>query len=656
VRFFRPRRRPSPPPPRKRPDSRGHEGDPKRHVPRGRLVLLYGVAATLCTLLLGGMAWQQLWRFPEHREAEARQNYRRILTPGPRGNIFDREGRLLVGNRPVFNAVISLNDRAVRAEFRQEYRQRAEELRSMQAHVDRLRLNVESRRAVVQRYLDELNALLGRDDKVDSRELERHFSKSLLLPFTLMSDLAPEEYARLIEQIPVDSSIQVITGSSRFYPYGSAACHVLGYVSNTRELDTADVPGEDLLTFHFEGKVGRSGLERIFDEHLQGRSGGEVWSVDPGGYQYEQIAYRSPEQGNDLLTTLDLDLQQTAERALAGRSGAVVALEIQTGEVLAMASLPGYDLNELSPFISFAVDERIREEGGWLNRATQGLYPPGSTYKIVTAVAGLRVGVIDDHTVIDCPGYFIVGRRTARCHRHSGHGQENLIEAIRDSCNVFFYDRSLAMGIQALVEESERFGLAEATGIELLGETRNMLVPSPAWKARRFYGEGWFSGDTVNMAIGQGYLLVTPLQVASLVASVARSEYRTHPTLVLSRGLREARPATRPIELSPDQMELILEGMRQAGRTGTARLAAHNTGTTVAGKTGTAQVRKDGQPTTLAWFMGFAPADAPTIAIAVLLEGVPEERNIGGGSDAAPVAAAVIRRYIEKQQPIVARQ
>lgn len=608
----------------------------------------------MLSTLLGGMAWQQLWRFHEHREAEARQNYRRILMPGPRGNIYDRNGRLLVGNRPVFNAVVSLNE--LRPEFRTEYHKRAEALTAAHVGIDRLALNVESRTAVVQRYLNELNVLLGRSQEVNSLNLERHFNKSLLLPFSLMEDLSPEDYAHLIEQIPVNSPIQFIAQSSRFYPHGKAACHVLGYVSNTTELDTTDVPGDDLLTFHFQGKVGRSGLERVFDDHLQGKSGGEVWSVDPGGFQYEQIAYRSPEQGNDLITTLDLDLQNAAERALAGRTGAVVAIQISSGEVLAMASLPNYDLNDLTPFISYAVDEKIREEGGWLNRATQGLYPPGSTFKVVTAVAGLRTGVIDEHTEVNCPGFILVGKRTARCHRHSGHGVETLVKAICDSCNVFFYDRSLAMGIDALVEETRRFGFDQPTGIELLGETQNMLVPSPEWKARRFFGEGWFDGDTINMAIGQGYLLVTPLQIADLCASIARSETRTYPTLVLDPQLRRKAPPPEPIGLPPDQMALILEGMRQAGSTGTARLAARFAETTVAGKTGTAQIRKDGKPSTLAWFMGFSPADAPAIAVAVIIEGVPDEAFLGGGADAAPIAGAVIKAYTQKQKPNPAKQ
>jgi|TARA_B110000037_G_scaffold222271_2_gene296432 penicillin-binding protein 2 len=603
----------------------------------------------LFAILLTGMAYQQLFKYGSHREKEARQNYRRILLPGPRGNVYDRDGRLLVGNRPVFNAVVTLNE--LRPEFRAEYRKRAAAKDAIQQRIDRSSLNIESRSAVVQRYLNNLNRLLDTTHVVDSNGLERHFRRSLLLPYTLVNDLPPEDYAHLIEQIPVESPIQVITDSARYYPHGKAACHVLGFVSNTDQLNAADVPGEDLLTFHFEGKVGRSGIERIYDEELQGRSGGEVWSVDPGGYQHELIAQRSPIQGNDLVTTIDLDLQLTAERALVGKSGALAAIDITTGEVLAMASLPNYDVNDLTPFLSYAVDERIREEGGWLNRAAQGLYPPGSTFKIVTATAALRESVIDRSTVVECPGYYLVGHRTFRCHRHSGHGPETLEEAIRDSCNVFFYDRSAEMGAAPIIEEARRFGFDEPTGIELYGETRGMHVPDGEWKKDRT-GEGWYGGDTANLSIGQGYLLSTPLQVACFAASIARGETRTRPTLLKDNFLRKnRRKISEPIGLPAGDFQRIIQGMKDAGSIGTARLAAVNTGVAVAGKTGTAQVRKEGKPTTIAWYMGFAPADDPKIAIAIAIEGIPGESSLGGGADAAPIAAQVFRAYFEKMSP-----
>lgn len=612
-----------------------------------RLLVMVLVIVGCCAVLTGGLAYRQLIKADDMRETERRQNFRRIVMPGPRGNIYDREGRLLVGNRPLFSAVIYLND--LRREFREEYR-RLYQARRATEPVNREQLSLEARERVVGRYMNLINGILDRDEAVATRDIERHFGQSLLLPFPLLTDLSPEEYARLVEQLPVDSPIQVITDSARYYPYAASAAHTLGFVSSTEEIQTPGLPGEELLTFRFEGKVGRSGLESSFDRDLQGHSGGEIWSVDPGGFQYERVDYRPPVKGRDLQITLDVDLQQAAEKAFGDKIGAVVALDVMTGEVLALASFPNFDLNQLSPVLTRTTDQQIREKGAWLNRATQGLYPPGSTFKLVTAIAGLRTGVTNAQRIIHCPGYYQVGRRTFHCNNRAGHGDEDLVGAIRDSCNVYFYKTGLEMGIEPIAAEARRFGLDQSTGIEL-AETRGMLVPDPIWKKEKHYGEPWFDGDTANVSIGQGALLVTPLQMACFVSSVARGETRTQPTLLV--GGVESPPTAHhgeTIGISPAGYALVREGMRQAGATGTARLAAPP-GFTVAGKTGTAQVRKDGQPTTLAWFVGFAPAEAPRIAVVVMVEGVPaEDTRYGGGATAAPIAREVFAKYLQKQQ------
>jgi len=602
-------------------------------------------------VLVAGLAFHQIIEASKYRDAEERQNYRRILTPGPRGNIFDREGRLLVGNRPVFNAVVSLNE--LRKDFRAEYYEIVNQARAINQIINRNEINTRARANVVQRYLNQINLIIGRHESVNSQKLERHFSQSLLLPYPLVSDLQATEYARLIEQIPVDSPIQVITESARYYPYNSAAVHILGFVSASTEIPASEVPGEDLLTFTFEGKVGRSGLERSFDQYLQGTSGGEIWSVDPGGFQFERIEFRSPQKGHDLVTSIDIDLQVIAEEAMGQKSGAVVALDVNTGEVLAMASKPNYNLNDLSPFLSYTTDQTIRDEGGWLNRATQGVYPPGSTFKVITAIAALRNGIVDQHTVINCPGYYLVGRRSFRCNRHSGHGPENLIQSLRDSCNVFFYDRGIATGVENIAAESRRFHLHEPTGIELPGETHSMLVPDPAYKKKRFY-ESWSGGDTANLSIGQGFLLVTPLQMARVVASIAKNDLSIKPTLIRSGAtLQKNVQQENGIGLPPAQLQLIRDGMIAAGSSGTARLAG-SPNMPIAGKTGTAQVRKDGQPTTLAWFIGYMPVDNPEIAIAVLIEGAPEQdTNYGGGSTAGPIAKKIFQTYTQKRAPLI---
>ena len=622
---------------------RTYQRPPERYDPQvnPRLYLVYLIIAICMLTLVGGLGFRQLIQEESFAAAAERQNYRRILMPGARGLILDRHGQVLVGNRPLFSAVVYLNE--LRSEFREEYYQRVRSQRELGLNPDRFTLNTEARRAVVQRYLDRINQLMGTRHTVDSTDIERHFSQSLLLPFPLVEDLPSDAYALLIEQIPVDSPIQVISTTARWYPYGEAAAHTLGFVSSSVEFPEGTVPGDALLTFRNEGQVGRSGLERQFNEHLQGRTGGEIWTVDPGGFQYERVVHEIPGKGKDLQVSLDIDIQLAAEAAMKTKTGAVVAIEIATGEVLAIASKPAYDLNDLSPFISFEVDREIRERGAWLNRAIQGLYPPGSTFKLVTALAALREGAVDDDTHINCPGYFQVGRRTFHCHRRSGHGLEHLTDAIRDSCNVFFYDRSIEIGVWPIANEARRFHLDRPTGIELPGETRRMLVPDPEWKAARFFGEGWFAGDTANMSIGQGFLLLTPMQMASFAASLARETTFLQPTL-----LHRAAPAVvgDPLGLPENQIQMVREGMRQAGERGTARLAG-KPGMPVSGKTGTAQVRKDGRPTTLAWFVGYAPAESPRIAVAVLIEGVPDsEVEYGGGSTAAPIAKAVFETYL----------
>lgn len=617
-----------------------------------RLILLYLVIALCFSILTGGLAYRQLVQTESYQAAEERQNYRRILKPGPRGNIYDRNGELLVGNRPYFSATVYLNE--LRPEFRREFIRLLNRRREQGLTPDRFTLAIEARRNVVQRYQNQINRILDRSDTVEPRRIERHFSQNLLLPYPLLLDISPEDYARLIEQLPIDSPVQVSADTARYYPFGSAAAHALGYVSDSQELPVGDLPGEGLLTFRFDGKIGRTGLEAQFNEHLQGVTGGEIWSVDPGGFQHERIVFEQPQRGRDLTTTLDIRLQQTAERAFGDYLGAAVAIEISSGEVLAIVSKPDYDLNDLTPFIPFTVDARIREEGGWLNRAIQGLYPPGSTFKLISSSAGLRAGLIEENTEIYCPGHFRVGRRTFRCHNRSGHGYENLIEAIRDSCNVFYYDRGLAMGVRPIAEEARRFGLHQPTGIELPNETRRMVVPDPEWKANRFHGESWFDGDTANLSIGQGFLLVTPLQMAVMTASYARGETGIVPTIIRQA---EGNPASnrdlqniQPLGIQQEHLDWIHAGMIEAGRSGTARRAS-SPNFIAAGKTGTAQIRQDGRPATLAWYVGFAPADDPQIAVAVMIEGVIGDGAIGGGgATAAPIARAIFEQWLGDQQ------
>ena len=476
----------------------------------------------------------------------------------------------------------------------------------------------------------------------------RHFNEQLLLPLPLVEDLAPEEYARLVEQIPFNSPIRIHTSTARYYPYKAAASHTLGYVQS-RNPEPDEIPDDGLKTFTFQTKVGKTGLERWFDEYLTGTTGSEIWRVDPLGFQDQQLEMNPPKKGKDLVTSIDIDLQLVAETALGERTGAAIALDVQTGEVLAIASSPNFDLNSLSPYIPRKTFDEINQSGGWLNRTLQLSYPPGSTFKLITSIAGMRGGTITSQTTHNCQGAYRVGNRVFRCHARNGHGVVDLAAAIEGSCNVFYYAEGLKMGIDTLSAETMRYGLNEITGIQVPFETRRLVVPTKEWK-REEIGVGWVPGDTANTAIGQGFLLVTPLQMATTIASIARGETRTKPTmLALTReeGLA-VNHGGESIGLTAKQKQMLWDGMtRVVGSNGTGRLVQIE-GFQAAGKTGTADFRAHGQEVNLAWFVGFAPVEDPKIAVAVMVEGTKASDSYHGGSTAGPVAKDLFLKYREK--------
>ena len=621
-----------------------------------RLLAFYGVLGGMVLLLIGGLGWRQLLHRGLYSERERLQSQRRIIIPGPRGNILDRNARLLVENRPRFSVVLSLAD--LRSELRGEgikvmrnYREYDKPDRPTPDQVERI-----ARTSVAQRYLDRINFILGRNEKIKPRELDRHFSQTLLLPFVLLDDLSPEEYARLIERLPVNSPLQVYASSTRHYPFGTAAAHVLGYTGTEDNTQTEDFPGEDLTTFRVKGTFGRDGLEKKFDEQLQGESGGAIYRVDPAGYKVDlPIEKRLPVQGHNLVTSLDIDVQQAAEEALGEQTGAVVALDVHTGEILALTSKPDFDLNSFVPRLSSEVAQKITEQGAWLNQAIGGAYPPGSTFKLVTAIAAMRNGRVSPSAMIaDCEGSIMVGNKRFTCDNGRGqHGVLTISEAIAHSCDVYFYEAGLLTSPELIAAEARRFHLDRRTGIELDGETGRMLIPDPDWK-QQTQKDKWYPGDTANMAIGQGFVLVTPLEMACFAASLARNELYTKPTLLHDPNAPTQH--TPPIGLTPEQREALLEGMEGCTTHGTASLitkpAFKIPGVRIAGKTGTAQKRvRQGDKIgniNCAWFICFAPIENPQIAVAVMIEGENIGEEFGGGLHSAPVANAVIKRYLEK--------
>jgi penicillin-binding protein 2 len=635
---------------------------------RPRLLALQALTGLLVLVLAGGLAYRQLFRSGTYGERERLQNQRRVVVPGPRGNIYDRHNRLLVGNRSRFAVTLYLDE--LRREFRTEYIEIVRHYRESEQEGDISRgerptpdqLEQIARAQVVQRYLDQVDHVLGRGDQVDLGELNRHFRQQLLLPYILLDDLKPEEYARLIEQLPVASPLQVYTSSTRYYPYGSAAAHVLGYVGASDEIDVENVPGEDLKTYAFKGTTGRTGLELRYDSLLQGKTGGVTYRVDPAGFRVNPSLSRlMPQQGKSLVTSLDIDLQLAADQAIGKTEdlkGAVVALDVRTGEVLALLSKPDYDLNDFSPRISQTTWQKILADGALLDRATSGIYPPGSSFKLVTSIAGLRANIISvSGSTADCDGTIRIGGRAFRCDNGYGHhGHIAFIEGVAQSCDIYFWTYGLKIGPELIAAEARRLHLDQPTGIDLPFETTHMLIPDPAWKQKN-REEAWFGGDTANMAIGQGFIGVTPLQMACLVASIARGETTTRPTLL--HDPNRPRQHTAPLGLAPEQYAALISGMEGCTTHGTAKIlttlaAQRIPGLRIAGKTGTAQVRTKEGTINIAWFVCFAPVEDPQIAIAVALEGSTPGETFAGGLEAAPVAQAILKAWVEKSQRTVA--
>lgn len=624
-----------------------------------RLLIFFPIFALMFLYLTGGLFWRQVLLYDEYQERADRQSLRRVIQPGPRGNIIDREGEIIVTSRPRFAAVVYLDD--LRQEFRRAYIAHRDALKEAYlqnnpgASERSFRFNwvqtqLESRRLLLQSYLDQINTILGTDHQLTERNVRDHFGNRLLMPFTLLNDLSQEQYAKLIEQLPLGSPVSIYTDTVRTYPYADAAAHLLGYVKFDRDKVERDaLPDPHLRTYSYPPQVGVSGLENSFNEVLTGKSGGEIWLVDRNQFQTSQTFNKKAEKGDDIQISIDIGLQMVAEKALGNKMGAVVAIDVHTGEILAMVSKPSYDINRLTPFIPQSVYDGITEEGGWLNRALQGLYPPGSTFKLITSIAGLLDGSINPYEEVYCASSFRIGNRNFPEHGRRTMGYIDLPHAIQKSSNVYFYQVSQQSGMESITNQARRFGLDEPTGVELPYETRRMLIPSRE-SFRKARGYGWRLGDTANLSIGQGDLMVTPLQMAAFAASLARGETRTDVTILKRRPDEAINHGGEPIGLNPQQYGAIIEGMSLAASHGGTARRASIPDVQVAGKTGTAQVQRLNNPTTIAWFLGFAPAQNPQIAVVAVVEGATSADEYAGGSTSAPIAQAVFAEYFRLKQ------
>lgn len=580
-----------------------------------------------------------LWRVQvmnsEHYGGRERaQSLRRIRIPSARGEIVDRNGIVLAQNRPSYDIVVYL-----------------EELNRASKRQDIVRVAAASFGA--------LSQTLQMPVTLSERDVRIHYQRRRPIPLPVWRDVKPEQVAAFAERASSLPGADLVVMPVREYTQGALASHVLGYVGKAEE--NAD---EELEHYYYyqPDSIGKQGIEKTCDDFLRGSPGGRTIRVSPGGTMVEDLGEKAAERGNRVALTLDARIQRIAERALANAplpagktlSGAVVVLDPRNGEVLAMASAPSFDPNVFNPgtpdaVITALMTDKVRSP--MLNRAIGARYAPGSTFKCVTLLAGLETGAISPNDTVTCTGSLQIGswHRPFRCWNDRGHGTVNAFAAIKESCDVWFYQEGMKTGVDAITKVAAEMGFGQTTGLDL-GNDREGFVPSPAWK-RTQRGERWWDGDTAQLSIGQSFLLVTPLQMACMASTFANRGISWRPYIVGrvespdGKPVYQGRPELRgKLTATPQHVETVRRAMLGAvhDADGTAHRAAVS-GLSIAGKTGTAEYETPQGRINRAWFIGFAPYDDPEVAVAVVLEDADS-----GGHTAAPVAGAIFAGVFEK--------
>ena len=581
-------------------------------LPLQRLSLLRYAVVVIFVLLLIGFWQLQVVRSDYYANLAERNRIRTLPVMAPRGLIVDREGRPLVDHYTSFSVIL--------------IRDYVEEVK------DEL--------PVIARGLElEPDAL--------ARRLEEFADAPPYQPIVLKQEATLSDIA-FIEAHRTDlPQLELLLVYRRRYPGQGFGAHLFGYVGEASKKEIAD------RGYQLGDYVGKMGLERYYNETLMGSSGQRRVIVDSRGKEVEKLDRIKPIPGRPLRLTIDLDLQTAAEAVMKGRKGALVALDPRTGDVLAVVSRPRFDPNLFAVRILPEEWRALTEDPDkpLFNRAIQAQLSPGSVFKIFIATAALEEGVIDKNSfTVHCPGWANHYGRVFRCWRPEGHGVVNLHRALVDSCDVFFYEVGRRVGIDRIARYARMLGLGAATGIDLPGEEGG-LVPSPEWK-QRVQKQRWYEGETISVAVGQGPLLVTPLQLAYTIGGIASGGVFAQPRLLLDP---DNDPEIRRVSLKPSTVEAVTSALwgvvNEEGTGQSARLP----GIQVAGKTGTAQLaslenikRVKGEAARSlidnAWFVGLAPARNPEIVVAVLVE------HGEHGAAAAPLAREVIRAYYEKKQ------
>jgi penicillin-binding protein 2 len=584
---------------------------------RRRLIAITAALAVGFVILLLRLWYLQVIEGERYVMLSENNRIRIIPQRDIRGRILDRHGRVLVDNRPSFALSVL-----------------PEETPQLDLLLPRLK-----------------DQLPIRWEELESKLKWAHAYRTI----QLAKDLTREQVAYVAERRWDLPGVFLDVEHVRQYKYGELSSHVLGYIGEINDDQLKDARAHG---YRMGDYIGQAGVEKLFERALRGEKGAREVEVDALGRELQLVQERQPGPGTNLVLTLDLDLQQLVEEEMAGQSGSIVVLDPRTGDILAMASKPAYDPNLFVTGISYANWTRLLKDPRkpLQNRAIQAQYPPGSTHKIVMAIAGLEEGVINPKTTVHCHGLFPFGNRVFRDWKKGGHGPVNVHSALVQSCDVFFYTLGQRLGIDTMARYAKGFGLGSPTGFDPIHEKPG-LIPSTAWK-RKARSEPWYPGETISAAIGQGYNLVTPLQLVNVISAVANGGVLYKPHIVKrledsdGRIVQEFGPERLgEVPARPETLRIVQQALwgvvnEPRGTGWRARLEQ----VAIAGKTGTVQVisnspKGDKLPERFrdhGWFVAFAPSDNPQLAIAIL-----GEHGGRGGSTYAPIARKIVEHYFK---------
>jgi penicillin-binding protein 2 len=593
-----------------------------------RAALLAGGQLGLLTALVGRMYYLQVVESERYQTLAEENRISMRLLPPSRGRILDR-----------FGVPVAINQQNYRVLIKSE--------------------NTPDVSAV----LDRLAMIIPIDADERARILKEIRRKKKFVPITVREFLKWKDVARLEVNAPDLPGVTIDVGERRYYPNGFVAAHILGYVGAPRPEDLTGDPLLELPGF----RIGRSGVERAFDKPLRGSAGASQLEVNSVGRVIRELDRQDGDPGRDVVLTMDMELQQKSMRRLGQESGSIVVMDVETGGLIVQASTPSFDPNAFTGGLSNAQWRSLanNERAPLRNKAIAGEYAPGSTFKMIVALAALEDDVISPQSSFFCEGHIKVGDGKFHCWRRKGHGHVNLSRGIAESCDVYFYQIALKVGIDKISKMAARFGLGGKLVLDIPGE-RSGLMPTKAWK-RAVIGQPWVLGETLVASIGQGFVLTTPLQLATMTARMVNGGKAVSPHLardVVTRGELAHRTvkALAPIGVNPRHLELVMDAMRMVTEdpSGTAFAARIlQPGMSMGGKTGTAQVRRISQRERdtgviknkdLLWkfrdhalFVGYGPIKKPRYAISVVVE-----HGGGGSSVAAPIARDVMMATLDR--------